>query len=118
MHVMWLGDFNRHHPYWDHEEDHHLFMANALQAAECLLGVVTDWSMNMVLPPRIPMHEHYISRRHMRLNNVFCTEHTTALLQRCKVLLDDPKPGMDHYPIISIIDLQVSHLEASRMPDY
>ena len=62
-HMLWLGNFNRHHPYWDHEEDQHLFMPNTLQAAEHLLGVVADWSMSMVLPPRIPTHEHYVSRR-------------------------------------------------------
>ena len=80
-HVVWVGDFNRHHLYWDREEDHHLFTPNALQASEHLLEVVTDWSMHMALPPRIPTHEHYVSKRRSRLDNVFCTEHTAGLLQ-------------------------------------
>jgi len=41
-----------------------------------------------------------------------------GLLQRCEVLLDDPKPGMDHFPIISIFDLQVPHQEATLRPDF
>jgi len=61
-HVVWVGDFNRHHPIWDQEEDHHLFTPIALQAAECLLGTVADWSMSMVLPPRTPTHKHYVSK--------------------------------------------------------
>jgi len=117
-HVVWVGDFNRHHLYWDREEDHHLFTPNALQASEHLLEVVTDWSMHMALPPRIPMHEHYVSKRRSRLDNVFCTEHTAGLLQRCEVMLDDPKPGTDHFPIVSTFDLQVTHHELPMKPDY
>jgi hypothetical protein len=24
-HVLWLGDFDRHHPIWEDETNHHLF---------------------------------------------------------------------------------------------
>jgi hypothetical protein len=30
-HVMWLGDFNRHHPLWDAPSDHRLFTPEALE---------------------------------------------------------------------------------------
>ena len=33
-HVVWVGDFNRHHPYWDREEDHQLFTPSALWASK------------------------------------------------------------------------------------
>src|SRR5262249_51654522 len=29
-HTIWLGDFNRHHPIWESEENHHLFTREAL----------------------------------------------------------------------------------------
>jgi hypothetical protein len=36
-HLLWLGDFNRHHPYWDNPEDNRLFTKRACDAAEVLL---------------------------------------------------------------------------------
>jgi len=89
-----------------------------MKASERLLEVVTDWSMTMALPPRTPTHKHYVSKQQTRLDNVFCTEHTMALLQRCEVLLEDPKPRTDHFPIVSILDLQVPHCEEPRRLDY
>ena len=118
VHIIWVGNFNRHHPCLDWEEDQHLFMPNALEAAKHLLSTVTDWSMCMVLPPRTPTHKHYISKQKTRLDNVFCTEHTLDLIQHCEVQLDDPKPSTNHYPIVSFFDLQVPHQEVTMKPDY
>jgi hypothetical protein len=72
----------------------------------------------MALPPNTPTHEHYVSKQQSRLDNVFCTEHTMNLFNICEVLLDDPKPGTDHFPIISTIDLPVRHQEMPRRPDF
>ena len=33
-HSIWLGNFNRHHPYWDNPEDTQLFTNEATKAAE------------------------------------------------------------------------------------
>ena len=36
-HMVWIGDFNRHHPAWDKPEDTRLFTREALEAAELLV---------------------------------------------------------------------------------
>jgi Endonuclease/Exonuclease/phosphatase family len=33
-HILWLGDFNCHHPTWDHERNHRYFTVAAIQAAK------------------------------------------------------------------------------------
>jgi Endonuclease/Exonuclease/phosphatase family len=117
-HILWLGDFNRHHPTWDHARNHRYFTVAALRAAEHLLTATADWNLHMALLSNTPTHEHYVSKQQSRLNNVFCTDHTLNLINICEVLLDDPKPGTDHYPIISIIDLPVHHQETPSHPDF
>ena len=38
-HMLWCGNFNRHHPLWDEERNRHLFTAVALRELEVLLGI-------------------------------------------------------------------------------
>ncbi|TFK22650.1 hypothetical protein FA15DRAFT_595713, partial [Coprinopsis marcescibilis] len=51
---VWLGDFNRHHPMWDRDEDQCLFFRRNLDDAEVLIDMVTEWGMEMTLPRGIP----------------------------------------------------------------
>lgn len=43
--VIWLGDFNRHHPVWDEERNTHLFTKVALEAAQPLLNMISKHNM-------------------------------------------------------------------------
>jgi hypothetical protein len=62
-HIMWIGDFNRHHPLWDSPTDMRLFTNKATEAAEKLLEAVMDAGLELVLPNGIPMHEHNVTKR-------------------------------------------------------
>lgn len=39
-HVLWISDFNRHHPYWDNPNDTRLFTSEATEAATNLIEAV------------------------------------------------------------------------------
>ena len=52
--MMWCGDFNRHHPMWDEEHNHHLFTVEATRDAEELISLLADYNMVMTLPKRLP----------------------------------------------------------------
>lgn len=52
--MMWLGDFNQHHPLWDSPTNVHLFTAANLEAASQLILLVEAHSMEMALPAGIP----------------------------------------------------------------
>jgi len=57
-HTIWLGNFNRHHPYWDNPEDMCLFTNEAINMAEILIGVVAEAGLEMILPSSTPTHLH------------------------------------------------------------
>ena len=54
-HVLWLGDFNRHHPLWEEEANHHLY------EPENYISPFTDLlykhDMVLALPKGIPTYQ-------------------------------------------------------------
>lgn len=54
---IWVGDFNRHHPMWDHPRNGHLFTRANLNAAEELIAMVTRHRMVMTLRLGVPTLE-------------------------------------------------------------
>ncbi len=61
-HMMWCGDFNRHHPLWDRDEDVHLFTSEALNAADNLIKLLADHGMEMTLQKGVPTLQHMRSK--------------------------------------------------------
>ena len=51
--VIWVGDFNRHHPLWDKERNAHLFTKNTLEVTQPLLDMISEFDLRMVLPKDI-----------------------------------------------------------------
>ena len=103
--MIWAGDFNRHHPLWDRDEDMHLFMAQATASAGRLIGMLADYDMVMPLPKGIPTLEHMVTKKFSRPDNVFCTPGLQECITKCDV---DPAlrpPCMDHFPIVTHITL-------------
>jgi exonuclease III len=52
--ILLLGDFNRHHPMWDHPNNHHLFTTSNLNAAKPLLDIMVMYDLKMALLTGIP----------------------------------------------------------------
>ena len=61
-HTIWLGDFNRHHPYWDDPNDTRLFTNDGMEAAERLIEAVADAGLELALPSGIPTHKHNVTK--------------------------------------------------------
>ena len=57
-HMIWAGDFNRHHPLWDNDKDTHLFTNQALRNAEGIIALLAEHEMTMALPKGIPTLRH------------------------------------------------------------
>jgi ribonuclease HI len=117
-HILWCGDFNRHHPYWDEERNRHLFTARAIREAETLLGLIADHHMVMALPKDIPTLESMATKNWTRPDNVFCTDITEGLLVECST---DPRlrgPGTDHVPILTTIEIPVKKAPTTSSYNY
>jgi hypothetical protein len=61
-HILWLGDFNRHHSYWDNPRDTRLFMGSTVEAAEKLIEALVDTGLKLALPSGIPTHKHNVTK--------------------------------------------------------
>lgn len=72
--LLWLGDFNRHHPHWDDPADTRLFTRSVIQNAEILISAVAELGLDMALPPGIPTHLHNVSKKWSRLDQVFISK--------------------------------------------
>ena len=108
-HLIWLGDFNRHHPLWDRAKDSRLFTTDAIEEAEYLLHTLADLDLRMALPPGTSTHHHLVSKKWSRLDNVFCTPHTLEVFVSCDTMPALQGPTTDHLPVVSILDLQIPH---------
>lgn len=105
VHTLWMGDFNRHHPMWDEERNHHLFTATNLDAAQVIIDMLATYDMGMVLPPGMPTLEATGTKNYTRPDNVFCDRNFTDSFISCTTDPEKRPPTTDHLPIISTIDM-------------
>jgi len=107
MHLIWLGDFNRHHPYWDNPNDNRLFTRDAIGAAETLIEAVAEAGLELALLAGLPTHIHNVTKRWTRLDQVFISEHSLDLISSCNIWADLRGINTDHLPILTELDLTI-----------
>ena len=72
--MIWVGNFNRHHPLWDNDNDIHLFTQQAITQATKLIELLATYDLNMALPKGIPTLQHMVTKKYSRPDNIFITE--------------------------------------------
>ena len=113
--MIWLGDFNRHHPIWESEDNKHLYSSN--EDIEPLLEAIRDNDMEQALPPDTPTFET-VTHNWTRPDNVWISFNAVNLIIFC-----DTDPSIrpihaDHLPIITLIDLPVPRAISKTLPDF
>jgi len=108
--VLWCGDFNRHHPSWDNDDDKRLFTPAAIRNADILINHLADWNMTMALPKGIPTLKHMVTRRYSRPDNVFCTDNLLDYITKCDVAPELRPTNTDHFPIATTLQLPSTHI--------
>lgn len=103
-HVLWMGDFNRHHPLWEDIRNRHLFN---YAAANPLIDLIAEHSMVQLLPCGIPTLQASSTGNWTRPDNVFGTEHLLDAVVSCDTAPDLRGPKTDHLPILLTLDLVV-----------
>jgi ribonuclease HI len=107
-HIIWLGDFNRHHPLWDAPTDVRLFTHTALEKAQTLIDAVAHAGLALALPPRMPTHCHNVTKCWTRLDQVFLSDQSLDAIITCEARTDALRIKTDHVPIITELDLTVA----------
>ena len=117
-HVVWVGDFNRHHPAWDRPEDLRLFTREALQAAEMLIKATVELRLDMALPAGTPTHHHYVTKKWTRLDQVYITENTIDAIISCEAKPHDKGLNTDHIPIVTKLDISLGRTLETTTNNY
>ena len=76
-HVVVCGDFNRHHPWWESEENNHLTSAENM--IRPLLDLITRFDLRMALPPYLPTLQAFSTGNWTRPDNVWYTDRKSVV---------------------------------------
>lgn len=102
-HMLWLGDFNRHHPLWEDIRNRHLFN---YAAANPLIDLIADHGMLQLLPCGIPTLQSTSTGNWTRPDNVFGTELLLDTIVSCETAPELRGPKTDHVPILLTLELE------------
>lgn len=105
-HIIWAGVFNRHHRLWENESDRRLLTAQAATMAEPLILMLLEWGMSMALPRGIRTLRHFVTKEESCPDNFFCTDALLDRLISCDVRTSEQPPFTDHYPIVTVFNIQ------------
>ena len=97
--VLWLGDFNRHHPMWEDETNERLFKAE--EYISPLIELLYRNEMFLALPKGIPTFQSAAGSWTCP-DNVWCSNTPKDPILRCDVVPAIHPPLADHMPIITI----------------
>ena len=83
--MVWLGDFNKHHPLWDALEDTHLFTPANLNSANVLVTLLGDHNMEMALLAGIPTLQTFHTGNFSHPDNIFCSADLLPSFVECNM---------------------------------
>ena len=116
--VIWLGDFNRHHPLWDDPNDDWLFTPEAMDAMEVLIEAIADIGLELALPSGTPTHQHNVTKSWSRLDQVFLSDHADHMMISCDTQMDLRGILTDHLPIVTILNLLIEPAAEAPYPNF
>ena len=118
-HLIWAGDFNRHHPLWDDERESRLFSAKATDDAHRLIDMIGRWDLDFALPKSEgPTLQHKVTKSFSRPDLVLCSNHSLPLFVSCCVVADEKPTHTDHYPIAFELDVHEGIATAKVEPSF
>jgi hypothetical protein len=112
-HIVWMGNFNCHHPMWELHSNVHLLTTANLDAAGKLINLLSLYNLVQVLPPNITTLEASNMKNLTCPDNVFCTVDFEQLFTQCCIVQDLCPVMVDRFPIISTIELTLEQTKIS-----
>ena len=100
--VIWLGDFNCHHPLWEDDANERLFEPTDYIAP--LLDLLYKNEMLLALPKGLPTYQT-AAGNWTRPDNVWCCSTSDDPITRCDVVPAMRPPMADHLPIVTELSL-------------
>jgi len=113
--MLWLGDFNRHHPLWESPENRHLNSSE--DKIRPLLDLIRDYDMTQILPPNTSTYET-TNHNWTRPDNVWLSHQALDLYTACYTHPTIRPTHADHLPIVTIIDILVERSLPKPSPNF
>jgi len=85
-HLLWLGDFNCHHPLWDQHWSSHLLMWANLDRAQEVIDVMANYNFQMILPGGAPTLQALSTGNLTQTNNIFVSQELTSMVSECRTI--------------------------------
>jgi len=113
--MIWLGDFNHHHPLWEMEDNCHLNSSE--EAVQPLLNLLQDFNMDLMLPSGIPTYE-IAAHNWTQPDNIWCSHYDINPIISCNTKPCIHPLNADHLPIIIIIKLPIARASPPPSRDF
>jgi len=111
--VIWIGDFNLHHPLWDKEHNSHLFTRGNLEKSQVLIA---ELDFQKALPNDIPTLQALATGNHTRPDNVFISSQIMGHITRCTMLPDERPARSDHIPVVTEVEISLEEMGGATAP--
>ena len=105
--IIWLGNFNLHHPLWDKEHNRHLFMRSNLEKSQVLIDALAEFDLQMALPKDVPTLQALSTANHTRPDNVYISSPIVGCIIRCTMLPEERLVRTDNIPVVMEVDLSL-----------
>jgi len=106
-HIIWVGDFNLHHPMWDEGRDLHLFMRENLEKSQGFIDAITEFDLQMALPKDIPTLHTLLLGNYMRPDNVFTSSSLINDIIVCGTWPNECLARSDHIPVVTHLNIKI-----------
>src|SRR5882672_8858559 len=103
LHVLWLGDFNSHHPLWDEPRNSHLFTRTNLDRAQEVIEVIAKYNLQMILPKGVLTLQALLTGNLTRPDNVFASDSLVSMVVECRTVPEEWPTRSDHFPIDIVV---------------
>ena len=113
--VIWVGDFNRHHPMWEEDANERLFEPADYIAP--FIDLLYRNEMLLALPKGIPTYQSAASTW-TRPDNVWRCNTPDDPILRCDVIPTIRPPLADHLPVITIVNLPLPRIPKAHALDF
>ena len=100
-HILWLGDFNRHHPIWEDKVNHLYELEEYISP---LINCLYKYDMVLTLPKGILTYQ-ICTGNWTQPDGVWCTSSTDDPIIHCDILPAICPLAADHLPVVTIINL-------------
>ena len=114
-HILWLSNFNRHHPIWEDETNLHLYKSE--ESISPLIDLLYKYNMILALPKGIPTYQT-CAGNWTRPDSIWRSSSADNPIICCDVLPSIRPPAVDHLPIITVINLPLPHLTIPPSLDF